>query len=359
MKMSEQSDVIAQVMQSSMGRMVGDGLEVADIDEILERCSGWNDWYEVVTEIGDRYESLAEQSLAGDSHISAGVNYWRACMYYHYAQFYMFERPDLREAGQKKKVALYNQAAPLLFPPAERVDIPFDGFTIPGFLRKPIGIERPPCVVLIGGLESTKEESYLFEAMCHDRGLATFAFDGPGQGEMFFQTKIRPDFERFTSAVLDYLETRDDIDPSKFGILGRSFGGYYAPRSAAHDKRIAACVCWGVMYELETYWWDMHDMTRNGFTYCAGETDPEKGREKLKFINLSDCVEQIDCALYLQHGMKDDLIPFTQAIQLEKEAVNASEIITHYEPEGIHCCHNLYHTTRMPMADFLARHLVQ
>ena len=126
----------------------------------------------------------------------------------------MFERPDLREAGQKRKVALYDRAAPLFFPPAERIDIPFEGFAIPGFLRKPPGVERPRCAVLIGGLESTKEESYLFERMCHDRGMATFAFDGPGQGEMYFQTPIRPDFERFTSAVLDELETRDDIDPS-------------------------------------------------------------------------------------------------------------------------------------------------
>ena len=212
--MSEHADVIAEVMESSKGRMIGDGLEAADIDEILARCTGWGDWYEVVTSIGDRYEAMAERALAGGSSITAGVCLWRASMYYHYAQFYMFERPDLREAGQKRKVALYNRAAPLFFPPAERIDVPFEGFTIPGFLRKPAGVDRPRCAVLIGGLESTKEESYLFERMCHDRGMATFAFDGPGQGEMYFQTPIRPDFERFTSAVLDALEARGDIDPS-------------------------------------------------------------------------------------------------------------------------------------------------
>ena len=180
--MSEHADVIAEVMESSKGRMIGDGLEAADIDEILERCTGWGDWYEVVTSIGDRYEAMAETALAGGSSITAGVCLWRACMYYHYAQFYMFERPDLREAGQKRKVALYDRAAPLFFPPAERIDVPFEGFSIPGFLRKPPGVDRPRCAILIGGLESTKEESYLFERMCHDRGMATFAFDGPGQG---------------------------------------------------------------------------------------------------------------------------------------------------------------------------------
>ena len=85
--MSEHSDVIAGVMESSKGRMIGDGLEAADIDEILARCTGWGDWYEVVTGIGDRYEALAEESLAAGSAITAGVCLWRACMYYHYAQF--------------------------------------------------------------------------------------------------------------------------------------------------------------------------------------------------------------------------------------------------------------------------------
>ncbi len=348
-------NVIAEVMESSKGRMISDGIQAADVDEILERCSGWGDWYEVVTDIGDRYESMAEERLSQGFAISAGELLWRACMCYHYAQFYMFERPDLREAGQKKKVELYKQAAPLFFPPAERMEIPFEGFTIPGYLRLPPGVERPRCAILIGGLESTKEESFLFERMCHDRGLATFAFDGPGQGEMFFQTKMRPDFERFTSAVIDYLETRPEIDPSKFGVLGRSLGGHYAPKSAAHDSRIAVCVCWGALYELQTYWWDLHDITRNGFTYCAGETDPAQGMETLKFIDLSGSADKITGSLYIQHGMKDDLIPFAQATRLEKEAVNAREVVTQYEPEGNHCCHNMAHRTRHPMADHLAK----
>ncbi|MEE9273687.1 MAG: alpha/beta hydrolase [bacterium] len=351
-------EVIAEVMESSKARMIGDGLQPADMEEILARCTGWGDWYEVLTDIGDRYESLAEGRRAGGHAVSAGEMLWRACMYYHYAQFYMFERPDLREAGQKKKVDLYRRAAPLFHPPAERVEIPLDAFSIPGYLRLPPGAERPPCVILIGGLESTKEESFLFERMCLDRGMATFAFDGPGQGEMFFQTPMRPDFERFTSAVIDHLETRAEIDAARLGVLGRSLGGHYAPKSAAHDGRISVCVCWGALYELQTFWEEMNAVTRNGFTYCSGNTDPARGKETLRFIDLSGWAEEIRCSLYIQHGMKDDLIPFSQAERLEREAVNASEIVTQYEPEGIHCCHNLAHVSRHPMADHLARVLV-
>ncbi len=335
--------------------MFGDGIHPADLDQILAKCKNWEEWYKTVMGYCDRYAGMAEERMAGGHAISAGELFWRACMYAHYAQFYLFDRPDLREIGHHRKADLYRRAAPLFIPSAEAVSIPFEGFTIPGYLRLPPGRKRPPCVVLIGGLDSTKEESFLFERMCLDRGMATFAFDGPGQGEMFFQTKIRGDFERFTSAVVDYLQDRAEIDPSRLGVLGRSLGGHYAAKSAAHDKRFQVCICWGALYELQSYWEDMHPLSRLGFTYCSGESDPAKGKEALRLIDLSGWAERITCSLYIQHGIKDDLIPFSQAKRLEQEAVNASEVITQYEPEGNHCCHNLSHTARYPLADHLAK----
>lgn len=349
--------VIAEVMESSEGRMLGDGLQWVDMKEILARCSSWDDWYEVVADIGDRYEILAEKSLEAGHKVSAGELFWRACMYYHYAQFYAFEKPELREAGQKKKVDLYKRAAPLFYPPAERVEIRFENFEIPGYLRLPPARKRPPCAILIGGLESTKEESFLFENMCLLRGLATFAFDGPGQGEMYFQTKIRLDFERFTSAVIDYLETRREINAKRLGVLGRSLGGHYAPKSAAHDKRIKACVCWGVLYELQSYWESMHFLTQKGFCYCSGQPTLEAAKEYLKIIDLEGWPKKIRCPLYIQHGAKDNLVPVSQAERLAREARNVKKLVMQVEPEGNHCCHNLYHITRYPMADFLAETL--
>ena len=314
----------------------------SDVDEIVERCSGgWRDWYSVVTDIGDRYERLAGGTPVSRASGSAGDLLWRACMYYHYAQLFLSEMPELERLDRKGRWSSYKKAAPLVSPPAERVEVAFEGFTIPGYLRLPPGVEAPRCAILISGLESTKEENVLFERMCLDRGLATFAFDGPGQGEMFFQTRIRPDFERFTSAVIDYLETRPEIDGSKFGVIGRSLGGHYAPKSAANDERIAVCVCWGVLYELQSIWWDMAESTRDGFTYCSGETDPQPAKETLGIIDLLGWPEKIKGSLYLQHGMKDSLIPFYQVKRLEEEAVNAVEVITQYEPDGTHCCDNI------------------
>ncbi len=177
--------LIDEVMAEAHGRMLGDGIWYPDLREILERVQHWDEWYDVWAAFGDRYERLGDEALGRGWKVSAGEYYWRACMHYHYGQFLYFRFPEKREAGQRRKQELYRNAAPLLVPPAERVEIPIDETSIPGCLRLPPGIAKAPCAILIGGLESTKEESYGFENLLLRRGVATLAFDGPGQGEMW------------------------------------------------------------------------------------------------------------------------------------------------------------------------------
>ena len=92
------------------------------------------------------------------------------------------------------------------------------------------------------GLDSTKEEMRTNEEVFLDRGIATFAFDGPGQGEPEYDLPIRPDYEAPVAAVIDTLETRRDLDTSRLGLWGVSLGGYYAPRAAAFEPRVRACI---------------------------------------------------------------------------------------------------------------------
>ena len=92
------------------------------------------------------------------------------------------------------------------------------------------------------GLDSAKEEMHTNEQLFLDRGMATLAFDGPGQGEAEYDLPICPEFEKPVAAAIDWLETRDDIDPERIGIWGVSLGGYSAPRAAAYEPRIKACI---------------------------------------------------------------------------------------------------------------------
>jgi 2,6-dihydroxypseudooxynicotine hydrolase len=255
-------------------------------------------------------------------------------------------------------VELFDRAAPHLKPPAERVEIGFEGTTIPGHLRLPESAGDGPfaCCVLIGGLESTKEESHRFEDLCLERGLATFAFDGPGQGEMFFEVKLGPDFERYSSAVLDELERRPEIDAARIGVLGRSLGGHYAPKSAACDDRFAACCAWGACFDLS----DLDSMpprTQAGFHYATGIDDPERAREHLlASIDLAPVAARISCPTLVLHGRHDVIFGPAQVDKF-RDGLTGAELEVQVEEEGDHCCHNMGHIVRPRMADWLADRL--
>jgi len=348
---------IDSVLEIHAGRFVADGVAPQDLEAILGWVSVWDDWYPAWAEVGDRYERLGHEARQRGRLVSAGDFFWRACISYHYAQFLFFQDWETRERGQRKKQELYGLAGPLLVPPAERFDVPVDSVTVPGYLRVPPGRGPFPVVVLLGGLESTKEESYEFENALLKRGLATCAFDGPGQGEMHLQLPFQPDFERYCSAVIDWLETRPDVAADRIGLLGRSLGGYYAIRSAAADDRIRACVVWGAMCELPP-WEDLAELTRMGFHYVSGYEREEDARAALRAgIDLTGVLERLRGGLLVLHGALDHLIPAEQAERVSREAVNAEPNTLWVEAEGNHCCHNLSPIIRPGMADWLMERL--
>ena len=127
------------------------------------------------------------------------------------------------------------------------VELPFGGGTMTGYLMRPPGPAAPrPTIVLPSGYNSTAEAGYAGSAwMALGHGMNAFSFEGPGQGGMLYRDRVpmRPDFEAVLPTVVDWLLRQDGVDPKKLVLVGRSFGGYLAPRAAAHEPRLAALVC--------------------------------------------------------------------------------------------------------------------
>jgi 2,6-dihydroxypseudooxynicotine hydrolase len=341
------------------GRMLSDGIPYGDLDAARAALDRGEDWFELWSAKADAYERLGEAALAEGHHVSAGQWLWHASLSVHYAQFMWFHDPGRREAGQRRKVELYRRAAPHLRPAAERVEVQFEGVTIPGYLRLPetAGDGPFPCAVLIGGLESTKEESLLFENLCLARGMATFAFDGPGQGELFFDRKLVPEFERYSSAVVDQLVERPEIDASRLGVLGRSLGGNYAPRAAAADGRFCVAVAWGACFDMSDFD-TMPEHTRRGFLYASGIDDVDEGRAHLqRSLDLSELAAGMRAPLYVLHGRHDVIFSMAQVDHF-REAFAHVPLVVDVEEDGDHCCHNMGQVVRPRMADWLADHLV-
>jgi hypothetical protein len=61
---------------------------------------------------------------------------------------------------------------------------------------------------------------------------------------------FRPDWERVISAVVDHILARPDVDAGRVALLGVSLGGHLAPRAAAFEKRLAACIANGGVLDV-------------------------------------------------------------------------------------------------------------
>ena len=143
----------------------------------------------------------------------------------------------------------------------------------------------PPLVLLLPGLDSTKEEFFHWEQVFLDRGLATFSLDGPGQGEVSKTSHIWPNYEAAVTKAIDALEQRgfDNV-----GAAGVSLGGYYAPRAAAYEKRLRAVVGIGGPFTFGECWEQMPGPTRDTVMHHTGAADLEETRAKALELTLAE-----------------------------------------------------------------------
>ena len=251
--------------------------------------------------------------------LTAGECLQRAGVYYHFASFLFVHDLAQMKAAHKKPIDCRQAALPHLRPPGERVEIPYQGKTLAGILRKPAGVDKPPVVVMAVGLDSTKEEGDAYEAPFLARGMATLMFDGPGQGEAQYDFAIRGDYEVPVKAVIDYVETRDDLDAERIGMWGVSLGGYYAPRAAAFDKRIKACIALGGPFNWGAAWDGLPDLTREAFRVRSHCKTQDEARKNADTLSLDGIAHNITCPIFIVNGRHDRIVPAEDAERLARE----------------------------------------
>src|ERR1700674_3484387 len=164
-------------------RFVANGIDVNDFDDTVAKTTEWKDWGPNWRAVGRTHEALGREALKRGRDLSAAQAFQRAAWCYHLGKFLWFEDLLLHAELRDRAVSLYRKAAPHLDPPAQRLEIPFEGHTIPGNFRRPRDSWQPPLVLLVPGLDSSKEELFAIEEEFLHRGMATLAVDGPGQSE--------------------------------------------------------------------------------------------------------------------------------------------------------------------------------
>ncbi|MHB1987800.1 MAG: alpha/beta hydrolase family protein [Acidimicrobiales bacterium] len=335
-------------------RFVTQGVDHSDFQRITSKLDSWENWLDAWCANGDLHTSLAEQAAALGRNRTAGEAYVRAALSYHFAKFVWVLDMDKHRQATDRSVASLLQAHRLLDPSAERVEIPFENATLVGNLRRPVGEARPPLVILLPGLDSTKEEFFNWEQVFIDRGLATFSLDGPGQGETGYELALRHDYEVPMSAVIDHLSERSDLDIERLGVAGVSLGGYYAPRAAAFEPRIRAVVAVAGAYDMGPRFDDRPVISRQAFQQYSHSADFDEAKTKAMSICLKGVAELIEQPMLVVTGKLDRLVPWEETRKIAEEARNAEFVV--YD-DGNHVCNNLAYLYRPLASDWIGEQL--
>jgi 2,6-dihydroxypseudooxynicotine hydrolase len=347
---------VDKTIHGSVHRMLSDGVNYRDLLEIQSNIKGPQDWCRSWLEAADIHESIARKALRQHHPLTAGQALARAALYCHFAQgYYTYDRPAERLKAEQRRQTLFREAAPMLAPPLEYVEIPFGQTRITAYLRRPAAAAaKSPCVVLLGGLDTTKEDALALTNVLVERGLATLAFDGPGQGAMYEAMGLIPDFEKAVFAVIDYLQQRREIDAARIGLMGRTTGSHWALRTAAYDNRVRAVAAWGLIYNVHGLANFPADV-RDRFIRAAKLKSLAEAQDFYKSYDLAGHAKNIRCPVMVVQGGDDPLAAPGGLDRLVAEAAGPVEVI--FFADSGHCCHDRAHIVKPAMADFLSAHL--
>lgn len=307
-------------------------------------------WFEVLYGLGDQLHARANEQLAAGHRISARESNLRAASYYQWSIAFMEHDDPRREEAYSRSIETFGAFASLASPQIERVEVPYEGASFPAWFVPAVGAEaHPPGIVYLPGWDSTKEQGIMFALSIRERGFSTLLCDSPGVGESVAYRGLvnRYDYEVPAGAAFDYLASRSDVDTDRIATVGLSLGGYRVARTVAFDKRFAAAVAWGAIWDFQRTWSGFRDNptgnvptpTAHALAVMGAETLDEVW-EKLADWNLEGVTENIECPFLILHGEHDALVPTEDAQRMHDTAGSSNKelrIFTAEEGGSAHC----------------------
>ena len=166
---------------------------------------------------------------------------------------------------------------------------------------KPSGIAKPPVVIFLYGY-GTDPEKFLNQQFCAtlaSKGFAAVGFQTALTGPRYHDRPLKKWFvselpESIGASVhdvqlmIDYLETRDDLDTRRIGIFGQGSGGAIGILAAAADRRIKAI-------DVMNPWGDWPDWLAHS------QVVPDEERADYTSPAFLEKVNSLDPILWMDH----------------------------------------------------------
>lgn len=291
-------------------------------------------------QVADQLEEQAVEAEKAGHLRTAGQKYFRASVYVSQAERMQSARDTGRNVEYQRSVDLLVRSFELIDPRTTKVEIPYAeagvSTSLPAYFHDAsVAGEPTPVMVVWNGLDSTKE-MMVGSGIHHElaaRGISTLMVDCPGSGEALRLRGLtaRVDTEAWAAACVDYLQARADVRADRIGLVGWSLGGYYAPRAAAFEKRLALVVAWGANHDWAAV--QKRRLEREGenpvphywdhVLWVWGESDIDTFIKRSQAVHLDGVVEQITVPFLICHGERDRQIPLEYAHHSYGQAVNS------------------------------------
>lgn len=339
----------------ALGESAYGASEVGEVLAAVERINAAGASYQTFVgefrALANRVASEGDAALKAGHKASARAASLRAAHYYKQALYFILgtDAPGDEAAVYRAMQAQWHRAAGLFDPPLERVEIPYEGSTLPAYFLKPNRSRiRRPTIILNNGSDAQNVDLWAYGgAAALERGYNALIFEGPGQGAMLFERQIsfRPDWEKVITPVVDFLLSHRNVDGRRIGIIGWSMGGGLVSRAAAFERRLAAVCCDPGVGDA---WNSFPEMLRGIAT--AGDKEEINRIWRTQVIHDLGPVERFTImkrfAMFSQafHDdaragrVNDDFYGFVQAVQRFRsldvmDRITAPVLVTSYERE--------------------------
>ena len=223
------------VHRAEVGQYPLIGLDPADVKEAFGsiHTADQDEWAAGFMGVADRYFNEAK-SLEKSDPTKANADYIRAWRVYSFGRWPIPSSPG-KQRSYDRALESFLDHAKFFDPPLEVVRIPFEGKQIIGYLRLPKNAKGPvPLVIAVNGLDSRKEDLTESFGAILPFGIGFLAVDGPGTGQS--PIKVSETSERQLSKVLDYAQSRPEIDKNRIALHGVSWGAYWATKMAIVER---------------------------------------------------------------------------------------------------------------------------
>jgi dienelactone hydrolase len=298
----------------------------ADFVGIRQRITKLADASPAFEAVARRREAKAEAAERDGNLVTARDNFFMAAVHWGAAQWPIDENNEQNRYYNGKKRECYTKYAKVADHHVEAawVKLP-GGQSLPGWFHLPPGYRggRIPVVISLPGMDSFKEMGVALNGdRWLSRGMAVLALDGPGQYESpILEIYFSMDAWIATgTAAVGWLTGRPEVDASRIGLAGNSFGSFFGTVAAAHEPRIRAVAVSAVCHEpgFHTIFEEASPTFKMRFMYMSGVTDEAEFDELRKTMTWEGHADRIRTPYLCLAGEAEELSPLVHTERLMK-----------------------------------------